>query len=522
MGERSLTTPESLSAVSTLIATRRRKDTLLFVMLFVTLLGLTPLFILSGVSVGFSVLLASLAVLLLTISIMRWPVLGFFVVAMCVFLIEQEPLTTPILTDNLYVFHWPKQLEGFVERPIGVLIIFTLMFWFIHRLAQRQKLLRGGALLIPFSFYMLCVVGGALYGLISGGDLKIIVVQIRPYWYMYVSYLMAYNFVTKKSHLRMFFWFVILCAGVKALQGLYIYLIVFRGSLEGHDTIMSHEESFFFAALLLLVIILCMCNRYRPQLYVALLLLPTVLVSLIANNRRTDYIALLVGVGVAWVLVIMIRPRARTALIVSLLICAALGTVYIISFAHTTGTIGEPARAIISVFNPSASDTRDSTSNLYRLYEDNDLKYTVKQYPLGLGFGKPFLQPEPLTSIFPNIVAFDPYYNYVPHNTIYWVWVDLGPIGFFALWLLIGTVIVRGCVIVRQLRDPYLQFVAIFIVAVTIMEVVVAFADYQLFFFRNVIYLGLLCGILVKLPTLDQQGQQKSDRILIEAFQACK
>src|SRR5260370_12058791 len=132
MGERSLTTPESLSAVSTLIATRRRKDTLLFVMLFVTLLGLTPLFILSGVSVGFSVLLASLAVLLLTISIMRWPVLGFFVVAMCVFLIEHEPLTTPILTHNLYVFHWPNQLEGFVERPIGVLIIFTLMFWFIH------------------------------------------------------------------------------------------------------------------------------------------------------------------------------------------------------------------------------------------------------------------------------------------------------------------------------------------------------------------------------------------------------
>ncbi|MBV9709309.1 MAG: hypothetical protein JO011_00165, partial [Ktedonobacteraceae bacterium] len=33
-------------------------------------------------------------------------------------------------------------------------------------------------------------------------------------------------------------------------------------------------------------------------------------------------------------------------------------------------------------------------------------------------------------------------------------------------------------------------------------------ADYQLFFYRNVIYLGLLCGMLVKLPILDQQDQQ--------------
>jgi hypothetical protein len=56
--------------------------------------------------------------------------------------------------------------------------------------------------------------------------------------------------------------------------------------------------------------------------------------------------------------------------------------------------------------------------------------------------------------------------------------------------------------------------VAIYIVAVTFMEVVVAFADYQLFFFRNVIYLGLLCGILVKLPILDQQEQQKSQEVL--------
>jgi hypothetical protein len=508
MSQQSWAIHGSYSAVSTLLTVRKRKDTILFVVLFCTLLGLTPLLMISGVAVGFSVLIALLAVLLLTISIVRWPSLGLFVLAGCVFLFEQEPLPIPILTDSLYVFHWPVQLEGFVERPIGVLIIFSLVLWVIHQLAKRRQLLRGGALMIPFSLFMLCVVSGALYGLASGGNLKIVVVQVRPLWYLLVSYVMANNFVTRKGHIRTFFWLVILCAGVKALQGLYIYLIAYHGNLQGHDTIMSHEESFFFAALLLLITILCLCHRYRPQLFAALLMAPAVIVAMVANQRRTDYVALLVGLGVAWVLVFQVRPKARKWLMAGLLISVILGGSYVIAFAHGTGTLAGPARGIISVFNPSSTDTRDATSNLYRIYEDNDLKYTVKQHPLGLGFGKPFLQPLPLTSIFPGIVNFDPYYNYVPHNTIYWIWTDLGPIGFFALWFLIGSIIIRGCITVRQLRDPYLQVVAIYVVAVTFMEVIVAYADYQLFFYRNVIYLGLLCGILVKLPLLDQQEQQ--------------
>ena len=121
---------------------------------------------------------------------------------------------------------------------------------------------------------------------------------------------------------------------------------------------------------------------------------------------------------------------------------------------------------------------------------------------MGMGFGKEFLQPIPL----PNILSLDPYYLYIPHNTIYWVWMRLGPIGFAAFWYLIGAIIVRGCIIARRLQDRYLQLVAIFVVSVTVMEIIVAYADYQLYFYRNVIYLGLLAGILMKLPALDKKG----------------
>ncbi|MEO6890974.1 MAG: O-antigen ligase family protein, partial [Ktedonobacteraceae bacterium] len=433
--------------------------------------------------------------------VIRRPVTGFYMLAVCVVLIDQAPLLTPVLTDRLYIFYWPRQLEGLIDRPIGFFALFVVLMLVCHNLVKRRKLLQGNALLLPFVLYLLCVVVGVVHGLTSGGNLKTIVLEIRPFWYMFLSYMLAYNLVTRKEHIRNFLWIVILGAGVKALQGVYIYLIVLKGSLLGHREIMAHEESFFFIALILLVVMFCLHYRYRPQLIAALLVLPFLIVALIANQRRADYIALLIGILVAWTLIFCIKPQSRKGLAIGMVICALIGGIYVAAFAGKSGGFAEPARAIVSIFHP---DPADASSNLYRTIENYDLKYTVRQNPLlGLGFGKPFLQPVTL----PNILIEDPYYLYVPHNTIYWVWMRLGALGYSALWYLVGAIIIRGCLIARRLRDPYLQLMAVYIVAVTCMEIVVAYADYQLFFYRNVIYLGLLVGILMKLPLLDKKDE---------------
>jgi hypothetical protein len=252
------------------------------------------------------------------------------------------------------------------------------------------------------------------------------------------------------------------------------------------------------------VVLFYLHHRYRPQFSVALPISVGVLIALVGNQRRAAYIALLLGMGVAWVLIFSVKPHARKWLVLGVLACAGIGVSYIALFSQSTAAFARPAHAIVSVFFPDPTDVAKFDSNLYRIIEDNDLIYTVKQNPfIGLGFGKPFLQPVPLTSIYPNVLADDPIYNYVPHNTIYWIWMRLGATGFFALWYLFGTIIVRGCLIVRQLKDPYLQLAAIYITGVTFMEIIVAFADYQLYSFRNVIYVGLLAGVLMRLPALD-------------------
>lgn len=496
-----------IPTVSELVAVRRKSDILLFVVIFVTAFSLTPVFILSGLTLGLGLLLGVLGALTVTVVIVRWPSAGFYFAAASALLIEEQPLTTaPILTDHLYVFYWPSGLEGQIERPIGYMFIFIIMVLICYHFIKRQKLLRGGTLFWPFLLYLLCVVGGILHGLTSGGDLKITVVEIRPFWYMFVSYLLGYNLVRRKRDIRALFWLIIIAAGIKGVQGIYIYLIVLHGNLTGSNAIMSHEESFFFISLLLLLILLCLHYRYRPQLYAALLVTPFVLVSLIANQRRTDYIALLVGIVVAWLLIFVVKPTSRKMLIIVALVILLLGSAYVAVFSNSTGLFAAPARGVVSVFSNNGSGIK-ADSNLYRTVEDTDLIYSVKQHPLfGLGFGKPYPEPIPLTTVFPGILASDMYYAYVPHNTIYWVWMRLGSIGFLIFWYLIGAIIVRGSLIARQLKDHYLQLVAIYIIGVTTMEIIVAFGDYQLFAFRNVIYVGLLVGVLMKLPLLDKKS----------------
>jgi O-antigen ligase len=486
---------------STLRAAEEKSTWRMFLLLLGAGAVLAPLLVLAGAIIGTKYIVIVLVALLLGVAIVSRPMLGLYVITICVALVDQAPLPTPILTDTLPIFYWPSSLTGLPERPIGFLLLLVVLVFAFHRLLKRERPLWGGPLFWPFVLFLLAVAIGVVHGLTSGGIVNIIVLEVRPLWYLFVAYLLAYNMLFQKRQVRSLIWILIIGAAIKGVQGTYIYLVVFHGNLVGHNEIMSHEESFFFVAMLLLLLLFCMHSRYRPQLIALLLSMPFVLLATVGNQRRADYIALLVGILVAWTLIYLVKPAARQRMLVGMLIAAVLGAGYVLAFSHSSASIAQPARAVSSIFNPSAADPRDASSNLYRQTENDDLKFTVKQSPLiGWGFGKPFLQPVPL----PDITGLDPYFNYIPHNTIFWIWMRLGGIGYILLWYLLGAAIVRGCMIVRRLRDAYLQLLAIFIVAITVMEVIVAYADYQLFFFRNVLYLGLLLGLLMRLPALDE------------------
>ena len=442
--QRAIMLPQNRETTVDLQGERKHEERLLFLVVSSVVVFITPLVTLVAVNMGVSLLLSVLAVIVIGVIILRWPQAGFFVITACVVFIDEAPLTVPVFTDRLYVYYWPPALQGLIERPIGFLFLFILLVVICRRIAGREPFLRGGALIVPFLLFLLCVVGGAIYGYVTGGSLKVIIVELRPFVYLFESYLVACNLVTRKSHVRSFFWLVIVAAGVRALQGIYIYLKL-HGQI-GDSTLMSHEEFFFFIGLLLLVVLFSLHHRYKPQLFAALCVLPFVVATLVLNDRRADYVAFIAGLSVAWVLMFVINPRKRKALVIVLLVSAVLGSGYILLFAASPSGFAAPARSIVATFNPSETDTRNTDSNLYRTVENGDLKYTISHnnFWFGMGFGKPYLQPIPLTSLFQAIGSADIYYEYVPHNNIYWVWMRLGAIGFLAFWYLIGSIMVYG------------------------------------------------------------------------------
>lgn len=478
------------------------RDWLFYLVMLVCVIGFTAALSMAGTAVGYTLILAGLILLVLVLLIARWPIVGFYVVAVCAVLIESEPLPNPIITDQLYVFYWPPHFTGLPERPIGFLILFIFFILICQRLIRRERVLEGGPLLWPFLGLMACIAIGVLHGLAGGGQFKVIILEIRPFIYLFECYLLAYNVVTEKRQVRNLLWILIIGSDFKALQGVYIVYADLGGHISGHNQIMAHEQSFFWVAVLLLIVLFSLHSRYRPQLIAALVPLPFILIALLANNRRADYAAFAVGAVLAWIMVIIVRPGARKRLITGLAVCGVLAVAYVLAFQHVPGSLGSPAHSVMAIIHPSATDVRDQLSNLYRTNEDYDLKYTERQSPLlGYGYGKPFLQPAPL----PDIAGLDPIYLYVPHNTIIWIWMRLGPLGYFALWFLFGSILLLGCRIARQLRDPYLQLVAIFAVSAMVMEIMVAYADYQLFFYRNVMFMGLLIGVLLRLPSIESR-----------------
>jgi len=501
---------------SHILSERKRSDRRLFLLLLIVTCCLVPLLVVGGIKLGIGLVLALLGVIVVVALLVIWPVFGFFVVLACTLFIDQSPL--PILDNKpmIYVFYWPNSLQGLPDRPIGFVMLLILIVLFVTGLLQRKKLLRGGKLILPYLALMACVAWGVVHGLTSGGNLKITVDEVRPFWYLFVGYLLAYNLIRSKKHLHILFWCIILCAGFKALEGCYIYFFVIHGDLAGNHEIMSHEESYFWISIVILIMLLSLYYKCRAQLYTALALLPALLLALVANNRRADFVALLVGMMVVWLLMFLTKPESRRWLVTLLLVVSILGGAYVAAFYKQSGGFSEPARSVVSVFYPDATE---AASNAYRDIENYDLQYTVKLNPMGLGFGKPFLQP----ILLPNLLSLDPVYLFIPHNTIYWVWMRMGPLGYLAVWYLFGSIITRGCIYARKLKDRYLQFVAIYVVAMVVMEIIVAYADYQLSFYRNVIYVGILAGVLMKLPALDGQSEtslpvdQKKDMILGQA-----
>lgn len=385
---------------------------------------------------------------------------------------------------------------------LGLLVL--LLF---KALSDRTFRFDRGSLVRPLGLYALMLPVAEVYGLATGGDSKLSLWELRPQVYMIVAYILACNLVKTRKQIHTLVWILVAGAGLKAIQGVYRYRVELHGNVHTVEALFPHEQSFFFNVFLTLAPILFLYGGTRRMKILVLSLLPFVLIASLANQRRAAILAIVIGVVGLLLVTAILHPPRRRVVIAIVIALAVIWPPYYAAFKNSSGLLGEVAHAVASSSNP---DPRDASSNLYRVNEDADIVATVKSSTIhtiiGYGFGKPMLVPYPLPGI-NTVSATYVFWNIMPHNSILWVWMRLGTIGYVLLWFLIGIAIKQALEVARRLKDPYLKGLAVWIALIIVQQIIFGYLDLQWVNYRNMITLGVLFALISRLAALARDNE---------------
>ena len=148
------------------------------------------------------------------------------------------------------------------------------------------------------------------------------------------------------------------------------------------------------------------------------------------NDRRVAWEMLGGGLLCFGVILYKTMPIRRHVLAKSIVGLALVSAVYFPVMWNSTSSLGQPARAIKSQVSPSA---RDDDSDLYRVQENANLEYNIKQNGLlGMGFGTKIDYALPIA----DISHIDELIAYLPHDDVLDVLMRMGLLGGIAMWSL--------------------------------------------------------------------------------------
>jgi len=451
--------------------------------------------------------LALLIGVLTPILVWRYPRLALYVtfVAVCLFEMAQTPYADA-LTDRI-PFFWnvntifqtyahmnvkavPVNLMEFFILTAGVCSVLRSVYSGTGRV-------RLGALIWPIAGYMAFVGLAWVNGILSGGDFKISLTEVRSQFYFLLAYLMAVNLIQERRQLGVLMWTMVICVGIKGILYTFRRYVTLAGQSLPDQGVGSHEEAFFFNAFVVLLLVLALCGVQKKLRYLMFALLPFVVLGNLATNRRAGTAALLLVIPIMLLAAYRALPERR--LLIALVTLCIIGgfSIYYPVFRNSGSLLGQPARAIQSQFQP---DPRDASSNAYRDAENADLMATIRLSPVqGYGYGKRMLHAVPIADISKTYEWWD----IMTHNQILWVWMRVGSVGFFAFWMMISAIIIYACQMLQDIRvDNESKAVSLFAALIVCMLLIFGLLDLQLSNARDMLFTGFWIGTVAALPSL--------------------
>ena len=463
--------------------------------------------------------IALLIVVLTPILLWRFPRLTFYFTLIAASLFELSVIIGPdgqqfsdSLTDRVPIFWNVNTIfqtyahANFKGVPLNLFEIFILIAGVcscLRAVYSQNTSLRGGPLLLPVGIYMAFVLMGWANGMLTGGDFKISLQEVRSQLYFGLAYLLAVNLIRDRRQLGVVLWTVAACIAFKGVLLTFRCYVTLHGLPVPDQGVGSHEEVFFFDCFTALLLALWAFGTYPKLRWFMTALLPFVLLGSLACNRRAGTAAFIVIVPLLILAAYQALPVRRRLIAALSIVGFALFAGYYVTFQNSDSLIAQPARAIKSQFQP---DPRDASSNAYRDAEDADLMATIHSAPVqGYGYGKRMFHAVPIADISKQYEWWD----VMTHNQVLWVWMRVGTLGFLAYWMMVSAILICAA---RTLRDPSAdpQIKTAALAAMLIVGALQVFGllDLQFSNSRDMLFTGLWAGIAAVLPLLASQKSE--------------
>jgi O-antigen ligase len=360
--------------------------------------------------------------------------------------------------------------DQMILNPMELMIAATAFGWILQRLADPTWRVWRGRMFWPMIVFTGFVILGLLYGKARGGDTRVAIFETRPLLYIFIVYLLVTNMFTTRVQYRLALIFSMFAVAIQSIFSLVHYSRLPSAERATIQELSEHGATIHMNALMIFLLAAWTLRCSARLRWTLTVLVVPVIWAFLLSQRRAAMIALVIGF-VALVIVLFYRRRRAfwfvtpTALV--------LGVGYVLATWNAEGALGLPAQAVKSVFFTDAQSGKDASSDLYRDLEAINLWVTIRSAPeTGIGFGHKFIKAVSM----PDISGFE-FWEYIPHNSVLWIWVQIGFLGFVAMLFMFARGVQRGSRSVIVVRDDEQAAVVLTGLAFVIMFLVFAYVD---------------------------------------------
>jgi hypothetical protein len=439
---------------------------------------------------------------IVSISIFRLDI-GFCFFVSAVLLFDQHLHMSFIpITSHAFYFTNIKQIpylpsfEAGVLTPMEIHLLGLMTIWALRLAIRKDTQIIPIKIWLPALMFLSWLFVSFFYGQARGGNFLSALWEVRALFYLCLMYFFVPQVIQTKQQISMLIWFIICAIAFKALQGVYRFVIL-GFQFGGNDTLTNSEDPIFIITLLVLLLSLTIFSVDIKQRRALRYLLPVLILGFYVGQRRATYASLIITM----IAFIFILPKDKgIKLLKYLCVFMVILVLYLAIFWNSTSESGQLAQKIKSMFylDPSKMSARDYSSNLYREFENYNLSMTIRHSPfLGIGFGNKYGQWLSFWGL-ENLGTL----SYIPHNSILWLLSKTGSYGFFIFFFFINTFLFYSSILIRKTVDPYLKSISIVSALAIINQLVVVFVEMHLSFYRTMIYLGVLMGLLSTISNL--------------------